>query len=411
MATEQTPDRNLHHRGRTRAARWIKLGLLVAVTIVALVAMIWGWLPKPVPIDVAVAHVGPLEITVEEDGRTRVRERYVVFAPISGNLERIALDAGATVTRGEVVARIAPPDSGLLDPRSRKQASAALDAAGARERTAAASVMRARAASDVATLDAARTRLLAERGAVAMTTRDHDDLAAYGDKQDLVAAEAQHRAALADVEAAQAALDASDPRGPTVVVTAPISGSVLRVVRDSAGPVVAGASLLELGDPTDLEVVVDVLSSDGARIVTGRPVAIAGWGGDHELVGSVLRVEPSAFTKVSALGVDEQRVNVIVAVASPPANLADGFRVEARILLSRGDALKVPTSAVFRDHGQWSVYVIDGGRARLQHVELGRRGRLELEIANGIAPGVEVVLHPSDRVVNGTRVQRAAADE
>lgn len=411
MTTElKTLDRHVRRPTRPRLSRWVKRGLLVTAALAAILALVWGWMPRPVLVAVAVARVGPLEVTVEEDGHTRVRARYVVSAPITGMLERIDLDAGAAIERGTVVARIGAPDPVLLDPRSRDQAVAALAAAGARERTAAAGITRARAAHEVAVTEAGRTQTLAAHGAVAIAVREHDDLAAQVAAQDLAAAEAQHRAAMADVEAARAALHAGGSRGPTSVVAAPISGRILRVVRDSAGPVAAGAPLLELGDPTDLEVVVDVLSSDGARITPGMPVAIAAWGGAHELAGSVVRVEPSAFTRISALGVEEQRVNVIVAIASPPPSLGDGFRVEARVLISRGDALKVPASAVFRDRGEWSVYAIEHGRARLRHVELGRRGRLELEIAKGLAPGTEVILHPSDRVADGARVESGTVD-
>jgi HlyD family secretion protein len=180
---------------------------------------------------------------------------------------------------------------------------------------------------------------------------------------------------------------------------------VLKVVRDSAGPVAAGAALVELGDVRSLEVVVDVLSSDAAQIRTGMPVAIEGWGGDRPLVGEVARVEPSAFTKISALGVEEQRVNVIVALASPPTSLGDGFRVDARIFTWRGtNVLAIPGSAVFRDRGHWAVYAIDGGKARLRRVELGHRGRLEVEVISGLAAGQQVVLHPSDRIRDGVEV-------
>jgi HlyD family secretion protein len=191
-----------------------------------------------------------------------------------------------------------------------------------------------------------------------------------------------------------------------VTVVAPVAGRVLRVVRDSAGPVVAGAPLVELGDPRALEIVVDVLSSDAVRIATGMPVALEAWGGEHPLRGEVRSVEPSAFTRISALGVEEQRVKVIVAIADPPAELGDGFRVEARIFTWRGDrVMTVPASAVFRDKDRWAVYAVEGGRARARPVEIGHRGRLDVEIVSGLLPGTAVILHPTDQIRDGIAIE------
>jgi HlyD family secretion protein len=192
-----------------------------------------------------------------------------------------------------------------------------------------------------------------------------------------------------------------------IAVTAPIRGRVLRVLRESAGPIAAGAPLLEVGDTSALEVVVDVLSSDAARIRPGMPCAIEAWGGEASLAGEVQRVEPSARTRISALGIEEQRVNVIVGLAEVPPELGDGFRVEARIVTWRGDhVLAIPASALFRDRGRWAVYAIEDGRARLRPVEVGHRGRLEVEVLSGLAEGAELVLHPSDRIRDGTRLAR-----
>jgi HlyD family secretion protein len=183
-----------------------------------------------------------------------------------------------------------------------------------------------------------------------------------------------------------------------------VSGRVLRLVRDSAGPVTAGAPLLELGDPRGLEVAIDVLSADAARIAPGMVATFDGWGGERPLRGHVRLVEPSGFTRISALGVEEQRVKVIAALDDVPASLGDGFRVEARIALWRGDAIVVPASAVFRDHDHWAVYAIDAGAARMVPVGLGHRGRIELEITSGLATGAMVVLHPGDSVVDGAKL-------
>ncbi|HET9623768.1 MAG TPA: HlyD family efflux transporter periplasmic adaptor subunit, partial [Kofleriaceae bacterium] len=214
----------------------------------------------------------------------------------------------------------------------------------------------------------------------------------------------------AEVAAARAALglDAPSDRPRSIGVASPASGRVLRVVRDSAGPVVAGAALLEIGDPRALEIVVDVLSSDAARIAPGMAVAIDAWGGERSLTATVREVEPSAFTRISALGVEEQRVKVIADLPDPPAALGDGFRVEARIFTWRGErVLTVPASAVVRDHERWAVYAIEDGRARLRPIELGHRGRLDVEVTGGLAPAAEVILHPTDQIRDGTAVRPA----
>jgi HlyD family secretion protein len=411
MSTKAILDRHAprtNHRAlRHQATRWLKRGLLAAAALAVLAILVYAWLPKPVAVEAATAGIGPLEVTVDEDGKTRVHDRYVVAAPISGNLERVELDAGTPVAAGQVLARIVAPDPALLDPRTRDQAAAQLAAAIAREHTAGTAVIRARATAELSARDAERTRQLVASGAVAASMLEHDDLAAQVSAQELAAAGAQQRAAAADVAAMRAVLGSGGKPTGAVLLPAPVAGRVLHVVRDSAGPIAAGAPIVELGDPRALEIVVDVLSSDGARIAPGMPVAVAGWGGNDALAAIVDRVEPSAFTKISALGVEEQRVNVIVKLTAPPASLGDGFRVEARIVLWRGDALTVPASAAFRDHGHWAVYAIESGRARLRRVELGHIGRLDVEIASGLAPGMDVILHPGDRVADGTRVSAA----
>jgi HlyD family secretion protein len=397
-----------HRLNRRKLVRWIKRGAL-ALAAAAIVAMIVrAWLPKPVAVDVAVARRATLVVEIDEDGKTRVRDRFVVSTPIGGNLARIELKAGAPVAIGDVVARIAPPDPALLDPRTRDEARARLAAAIARQRGAETAVARATAARDAAVRDADRARTLAAHGAITATEREHAELAEQLANGDLTAAQAERTRAAADVAAARAVLGQGEHREGRAVVTvsAPATGQVLRVIRDSAGPVVAGAPLLELGDPHALEVVVDVLSSDAARIAPGMDVELEGWGGDHTLHGRVCRVEPSAFTRISALGVEEQRVNVIAAIDQPPPSLGDGFRVDARIITWRGDrVLVVPASAVFRDRDRWAVYAIENGRARLRPVAIGHRGRLDVEIASGLSEGAEVVVHPGDRVADGVRVQ------
>jgi len=410
-STPQLLQRNAIHRpahARRRAVmKWVKRAGLGALGVAAVGGIVYAWLPKPVSVDVGAVRLGPLDVEVDEDGQTRVRDRFVVSAPITGNLRRIEIQPGAVVTAGDVIARIDPPAPALLDDRSRSEATARLGSAVARQRRAEIAIARARIARDAAIRDAARTRTLVERRAVPAAERERTDDQEQLAIRDLAAAEAEHASAAAEVAAARAQAGESAPSRVerAVVVTAPANGQVLRVVRDSAGPIAVGAPVLELGDPRTLEVVIDVLSSDAARITRGMPVRIEAWGGDSALRGEVHRIEPSAFTRISALGVEEQRVKVIAGIASPPPGLGDGFRVDARIFTWRGErVLTVPASAVFRDKERWAVYAVEHGRARLRPIELGHRGRLDVELA-GLAPSTTVILHPTDRISDGVAVE------
>jgi HlyD family secretion protein len=396
------------HVRRRAIKTWLKRIGLAAIGLAIVGGIVYAWLPRPVVVDVATVRRGSLAVEVDDDGQTRVRDRFVVSAPITGNLQRIEAEPGTAVAAGEVVARIDPPDPVLLDARSRSEATARLAAAIAHQRGADVAIARATLARDAAVREAARTRVLAQRAAVTAAERERADDQEQLAIRDLAAAETERARAAAEVAAVRAVLGEPGPsrRDRTIGVTAPATGQVLRVVRDSAGPVAAGAPLVELGDPRALEVVVDVLSSDAARIEPGMAVAIEAWGGDRALAGVVRRIEPSAFTRISALGVEEQRVRVIATVADPPAALGDGFRVEARIFTWRGEhVLTVPASAVFRDKERWAVYAVEGGRARLRPVELGHRGRLDVELASGLGSDATVILHPTDRIADGIAVE------
>lgn len=398
--------RTPRHLARRRFAKWTKRVALAITGAAVLCAIVVAWLPQPVLVDVAIVQRGPLEVAVAEDGQTRVRDRFIVAAPISGTLDRIALEPGSEIRRDDVIGRIRPPAASLLDPRSRDEATARLAAALAHRRLAEVAIARASAARDLAVREADRARRLVAREAIPVAELDRLELAERTAIADRAAADLDRSAAQAEVDVARAAL--GDGRMPgaldAVPIVSPAAGRVLKVVRDSAGPVVAGAALLELGDPRMLEVVIDVLSSDATRIAPGMPVVLDGWGGERPLRGRVRLIEPAGFTRLSALGVEEQRVKVIAALDDAPGSLGDGFRVEARIVVWRGDALVAPVSAVFRDHDRWAVYVIDGGSARLAPVEIGHRGRAEVEILSGVAPGATVVLHPGDKVVPGARL-------
>ena len=402
-----TPVKRPDRTRRRTLMRWVKrigLGLIAAVIAAGLV---YAWMPKPVAVDLAIASRTALDVEVTEDGQTRVRDRFVVASPITGELRRIELEPGAAVVAGDVVAVIEPAQPMLLDTRSRREATARVTVALAHQRAVASMIARATTARDAAVREAERARLLQKRGAITQSELERAELTEQLAIRDLAAAELQHTAARAEVDAARALLD--EPRGDrssrSVAVTAPATGQVLRVIRDSAGPVAAGAPLLEVGDPHALELVVDVLSSDAAGIQPQMVVSIERWGGDRPLTGRVRLVEPSAFTRVSALGIEEQRVRVIASIDAPPPALGDGFRVTARIITWHADrVLTIPLSTVFRDHGRWAVYVEAGGRARLQPVTLGHRGPLDVEILGGLVEGDRVIMHPGDDIKPDVRV-------
>lgn len=397
-----------NERSRRRTRR-----VLLAVFGLALGGLLaWAWWPQPVEVDAAHVERGPMQVTVNEEGVTRVVDRYVVSAPVAGRLRRIELRAGDPVQDGQVVARIEPAEPPLLDVRTRTEAQARVGAAEASVRQATAKVQAAREQLDRARLETTRQRALVQGGATAQ--RDLDD--AITDERtrtaDLASARSAVRVAQEDLARAQAALrrlsGEDDRAGPRVDVVAPVSGAVLRVARESEGPVQMGEALLEVGDPSALEAVVDVLSTDAVRIRPGAPVALVRWGGNGALSGRVRRVEPSGFTKVSALGVEEQRVNVIVEPATGDGwgPLGDGYRIEARIVTWRADdVLQVPAGATFRSGDGWAVYVIDEGRARQRAVRLGERNDDRAQVLGGLREGDPVVLHPSEAVREGARVR------
>jgi HlyD family secretion protein len=394
--------------------RWTLVGLAAAA---ALAGLLWLMRAPAVRVELGAVERGPLETTVDEEGRTRVRRRYVVAAPVSGRLERIALDEGDALAAGEVVARISPAP---LDPRSSAQAQARLEAATAARREAQARVAQARAALAQAERERARARTLAAQHTLSAQALEQAELAYTSRAEELRAAREGEEAAAHEMEAARAALlsagqgepeGALAERGSQVEVLAPAAGRVLRVFEESSRVVAVGTPLLELGDPTDLEIVVDVLSADAVKVRPGAEMRLEAWGGEAPLRAVVRRVEPSGFTKLSALGVEEQRVNVIADVLDPPGALGDGYRLEARIVVWRGDdVLRCPASALFRRGGRWHVFAAENGRARLLPVEVGHRGVDAVEILGGLEAGTAVVLHPTDRLADGVRVRPFGVD-
>lgn len=378
----------------TARRRWLPWVL----SAVLLGAAALGLRPPPAVVETGRASFGPLRATVSEEGKTRIRQRYVVAAPVPGQLRRIALKPGAAVAAGELVAVIEPLAAAPLDPRSRALAEA-------RRAAAAAALANTRTAHELARSELARIqRMFAAR------TVSPQDLEAAQLRETAAALEVTRtEGSLRAAEAELAGPEATDGAAAPVAVAAPAGGRVLRVFQESAGPVAAGTPLLEVGDATDLEVVVELLSRDGAALAPGTPVEFTQWGGERPLQGRVRLVEPAAFTKVSALGVEEQRVNVVADLTTPLAErgaLGDNFRVEARVIVwEEARVLQVPSSGLFRQGGAWAAFVVRGGRAVLVPVEAGRGSGPETQILGGLQEGDEVILYPGDRIQAGQRVR------
>jgi HlyD family secretion protein len=391
---------------------------LFPLTIVAIliVAVVYAFLPKPVAVDLVAVTRGPLEITVDEEGKTRIRERYVVSAPLAGRLRRIELDPGDAVKAGQtLLAVIEPGDPALLDARSLAEAEARVKAARASVQQADSNLERCRAALEFSQNEHRRARQLAELKNISIHERENAELSVRTRSEDLKSAEFSRQIAQFELEQAEAALLRSRPdnaessvEAPKIDIRSPIDGRVLHVKEENAGIVMAGTGLIELGDPSNLEIVIDVLSSDAVNIHPGTPVRLEHWGGQRPLMARVRLVEPAAFTKVSALGVEEQRVNVVADLDDPPeqrTSLGDGYRVEARIIVwQRDEVLRVPSGALFRQGNDWVVFRMVSNRAVVTPVKIGRTNALDAEVLEGLREGDRVVAHPSDKVVGGVRI-------
>jgi len=390
-----------------------KIGMLATAAVVA-AGLALGFMPRAVPVDVAEAARAPLAVTVEEEGKTRVRERYTVSAPVAGYLRRIDLKAGDAVAAGQMVAVIEPARSVALDPRTRAQAQAQARAAQAALAAAQENARAASAAAQLAQQERARVEALRQSNFVSAQALDSARTAETRARAAEAAVQHAVRVARFDLATAQAAVASTDrlQAGGTaeqIPVRAPVAAHVLKLLHESEGAVTAGQPLLEIGDPASLEIEVEVLSTYAVKIAPGSKVILDRWGGERPVEGRVRVVEPSGFTKISALGVEEQRVRVIVDFSSPReawARLGDGYRVEARFVLWEGqDVLQLPTSALFRQGEGWAAFVIDGRRARLAPVELGQRAGLATEVRSGLAAGDKVVAHPDETIKDGVRVK------
>lgn len=388
--------------------------LLIAAGVGVLLAVaLW---PKTIAVDVGNVTRGPLVVTIDDEGVTRVRDRFVVSAPVSGRVLRIELEPGDQVKKGAVVARLQAETPPLLDARSRAEAEAAIASARAVVGRARADEERARATLAQAERELTRARELLKNELTSRQVVDAREAEHRTAQEALNAATFASRAAASDLQRAEARLApaSADLPGRVVTVTAPVDGVVLKRVRESESVVPAGDPLLEIGDPRRLEIVSDLLSTDAVRVKPGARVMIEQWGGDRVLDAKVRRIEPAGFTKISALGVEEQRVNVVMDFTDPAeawTALGDAYRVEVRVVnWETAAALKVPTSALFRKGEAWAVYLFgDDGRARQALIEIGHQTGQDAEVTSGLSEGARVILHPGDTLTDGTRVSERPA--
>jgi HlyD family secretion protein len=389
--------------------RRVQFGVVVVAALVAVA--LW---PQAVEVDVAPVTRGLLVVTVDEEGETRVRDKFVITAPVAGEVQRLDLEPGDPVTHGRtVLARIRPAAPLPLDARARGELEAAVRATQAAAERARAERDRLAGVAALAEQRRDRARRLLASGAIAQEELDVREAEARAGADALRAAGSAVAQAEYDVQIARARLvPAASGRAADIVITAPVTGVVLKRHLESAQVVAAGVPLVEIGDPQRLEVVTDLLSADAVRVAVGAEVLLEHWGGTQPLAGHVRRVEPSGFTKVSALGVEEQRVNVVIDLDGPDEAgfaLGDAYRAEVRIVVWRGaDVVKVPTGAVFRRGEDWAVFVVEGGRARERAVTIGQRNGREAQVLNGFNAGDYVVMYPPDVLKDGARIRQRA---
>jgi HlyD family secretion protein len=387
--------------------RRLALALLAALIAVGL---FMGFRPQPIAVDVGAVQRAPLRVTIEQEGRTRVVDRYVVAAPVNGYARRVQLDIGQAVERGATLIELEPLRAEALDARRRAEAQARIAAAGASLSAAGQRVSAATSNATLAQKELMRVRELRPAGFVSGTAEDRASSEAERSAAELRSAQFAAATARHELEAARATLQYAASASSTglVAVRAPVDGRVLKIPRKSEGAVATGQPLIEIGDPRALEVEIDVLSADAVRLKPGTRVMFERWGGEGVLEGVVRVIEPAGFTKVSALGVEEQRVWVIVAFTSPPERwqrLGDGYRVEASFIVwEANDVLQIPASALFRDGEGWAAFVIEQDKAVKRRVEVGQRSGLAAQVLGGLQAGERVIVHPDDRVREGVRV-------
>jgi len=381
--------------------------IIAGVLVVGVIAAVAFW-PDSIIVDQVPVGRGPMQATIDEEGETRVHDRFVVSAPVAGRLQRIELEPGDAVSKGTVVARLVPVDAPLLDQRSRAEFVAALDASRSALAQAMAERDRAATALELARDLLKRREQLVEAGLVSREEVDVARSEVTSGASALRAAEAAIAQARNQVDLAQARLQSPVSTGRAIELRSPADGVVLKRVRESEAVVQPGEPLVDIGNPARIEIVSDLLSTDAVRVKPGHEVKVEQWGGSQTLAGRVRRVEPSGFMKVSALGVEEQRVNVIIDFVDPAEGraLGDGYRVEVRIVIWGADEVTtVPVGSLFRQGDAWAAFVINNNRAELRTIELGHRNNEVAEILKGLQPGDVVVLHPPDTLTSGARVR------
>lgn len=391
---------------------WIAGGVLLALAL-----LVWAFWPRPTEVELGAVSRGQFERAVQEDGKTRLRERYVVSTPLTGRVQRLTLKQGDAVTRDAVLATLWPIMPGLLDERARQEQNERIGAMEAAVRRASANVERSKAALDQAVADLKRSETLAQQGFLSPTQNETGRLNVRLRQKELDSALQEEHASTHELQQARIAIRTFSAGGSSTqrswAIKSPITGKVLKVTQQSEGLVQAGAPLLELGDPGDLEVVVDLLTEDAAQVRPGTPATLANWGGPQLLQARVRLVEPAAYTKISALGVEEQRVNVVLDILSPPEqwnSLGDGYKADVRIVVqTEKDALKVPVSALFPAGARAALYTVESGRARLHEVEVLARNGREAWIKSELQPGTEVILFPPSSLKDGERVKKLVA--
>jgi len=386
---------------------------ILAISLLVIGLLIWGFWPRPVLVELVEAQRAAMTVTIEEEGRTRVIDRFIIFAPVDGVACRVQLDVGDTVQAGQTLLSISPLESRVLDPRSRAEAEARVAAARAALELARQQADAAGASANFQRSEIRRLKPLAEQGVISNAAFDKAQM-------DLLTAEASLRSANHGVEVAryeqQAAETALKYSAGTVTgdpairvpVKSPIAGKILQMPHECEGPVTTGQELLVVGDLSSMEVVVDLLSADAVKVKPGMKVHFDRWGGEEPLAGRVRTVEPFGFTKVSALGVEEQRVNVIADFVSSKEDwerLGDGYRVEAQFVIWEDeDVLQVPVSSLFRMNDDWALFLAENGRASQRVVKIGQRTGLVAQILEGVEEGDKVVNHPTDEVADGVRI-------
>jgi HlyD family secretion protein len=385
-----------------------KRNRLAAVTalVITIAVLVWAFRPKPIKVETGRVERGTLRVTVDEEAETRVHDRFEIATPVTGRLRRVELHAADPVEAGQIVARVEPLP---LDARERSELLARLEQARASQREADALVERTQVDRDQARRNLERTAKLQASGVVSHEDLEFAETARANSDKALEAAKFKARAAEYEVQAAEAGLIAlaSNAGKPLRLVSlrSPVRGHVLRLLQQSERVVAAGTPILQVGHPSQLEIVSDLLSTEAVKVRPGDRVLIENWGGDSSLQAMVRTVESSGFTKISALGVEEQRVNVVMDFVDPPSRLGDGYRVDVRIIVwEASDVLSIPASALFRRGEGWSVFVIEHGRARARDVEVGHRNALQGEITKGLTEGTPVVLHPGNQIREGVRV-------